>query len=226
MSSPTSKFFATQIIHRPHPEAVIYDLTSTSSTRITLPSGSTWSSGLHWHKTYTEYLRLIQGSIRVVLGNEEHIITAQPEQIDSDQNVLVVEIGVRHEWCRAVVDDGVEVIVEESTDPRDGMKTVFFWAVNAVVLEGIEQIKSSKSAFGRWFAEWLLWWKLMIVFWELDNRPVMYGSRADVQSLSTFGVLALSSFLGSFCRLDVIREDTMPVSVWEMWLKKKEAKLD
>jgi hypothetical protein len=225
MSSATAKFFSSKIIHRPPPEAVIYDLTSPISTRITLPNGSAWSSGLHWHNTHTEYLRLIQGSIRVALGTAEHIITARPGQAKEDQIVLIVERGVRHEWSRAVIDDGLDVIVEESTEPRDGMKSVFFWAVNAVVLEGIERIRGSGSGIGAWFEEWLLWWKLMIVFWELDNWPV-FGGGYFFESLFTFGILTVAGLLGWISGTKVIRKDIMPEDIWELWTNKYEVKSD
>jgi hypothetical protein len=225
MASTTSKFFPSRIIQRPAPEAVIYNLTSTTSTRITLPMGSTWSSGLHWHNTHTEYLRLIQGSIRVVLGSAEHTITARPDEAEEDQIVLIVEKGVQHEWSRAAIDDGIDVIVEESTEPRDGMKTVFFWAVNAVVLEGIERIKGSRTGLGAWIEEWLLWWKLMIVFWELDNWPV-FGGRYFAQSLHTFTVLSVAGWLGWACGTKVIRKDIMPEDAWELWTKRHEVKAD
>jgi hypothetical protein len=226
MSSITSEFFSSKIIRRPLPEAVLYDLNSTSSTRITLPTGSEWSSGLHWHNTHTEYLRLIQGSIRVVLGFEEQIITALPNQTEQDQIVLTVPKGTRHEWSRAIIDDGIDVSVEESTDPTDGLKTVFFWSVNAVVLEGIEGIKGSKTGLGRWFEGWLLWWKLMIVFCELDNWPVFYRGRFGVESLCTYIILASAHILGWIMRLNVIRKNTMPADIWHMWTRRGDSKVE
>lgn len=217
-TSPISRYLETKIIHRAHPEAVIYDLTNPYQTQITLPMNSTWSSGLHWHETHTEYLQILQGSVKVSLNGVEQIVHAP--QPGEEPIVLVVKRGVRHEWSRAELDDGVDVVVVESTDPKDGLKTVFFWSVNAVVLEGMERIKSAKSDYGKALAEWVLWWKLMLVFWDLDNWPVVFGSRDIVQWISTFAVLRLVSFLSWTLDMKVVREESMPIDAWKLWMSR------
>jgi uncharacterized RmlC-like cupin family protein len=110
------------IITRGLPNAVVYNLSDQFQTTITLPSGSTWTSGLHWHETHTEYLRLVKGTIRVRLGNTTSIISAH----DSPEPMEVkVERNVWHEWSRATP-DGEEVIVIERTDPADHENHLFF----------------------------------------------------------------------------------------------------
>ncbi|SPO03469.1 uncharacterized protein DNG_06152 [Cephalotrichum gorgonifer] len=67
-----------RIITRPLPNAVTYDLSSPDRVTITLPPSSTWSSGLHWHESHTEYLQVLRGSIKVRLGDREQIVSASP----------------------------------------------------------------------------------------------------------------------------------------------------
>jgi hypothetical protein len=45
------------VIERPLPDGVIYDMSTVGQVRITLPESSTWSSGLHWHEIHDEYLK-------------------------------------------------------------------------------------------------------------------------------------------------------------------------
>jgi hypothetical protein len=234
-TSPTAQYFSTRIIHRPPPEAVTYDLTNKTSTTITLPTGSKWSSGLHWHNNHTEYLCVLQGSVKIKLGRDEFVVTApspgktgqQSEDGNENGTTVVVERGVRHEWSRAVIDDGVDVIVRESTDPADGEKTIFFWSVNATVLSGIERIKSRRSSIGRGFEDWLLWWKLMILFWELDNWPVLFNLSGiwvvglEVESLITWSILAFAALLGILFGQRGVRERDMPSDIWRLWLSSK-----
>ncbi|KAF2430200.1 hypothetical protein EJ08DRAFT_634029 [Tothia fuscella] len=232
--SKTSPFFSTRIIHRPHPEAVTYDLTSTSHTTITFPINSTWSSGLHWHSNHTEYLEVRQGAVKVTLGRETSIITAtdystqnsltKVSEDGQERKIVIVEKGFRHEWSRAYANDRIDVIVRESTDPDDGMKTVFFWCVNAIVLEGIDRIGSNNSKLRRQLEGLITEWKLMILFWELDNWPVIWDSNGWgelgrwIESVSTFGVLVIAMVLGRVSSVKGVTEKYMPSDVWKIHL--------
>ncbi|MCJ1233927.1 hypothetical protein MMC14_001885 [Varicellaria rhodocarpa] len=106
------------LITRSWPNAVIYDLTHPSHTKITLPRGSTWSSGLHWHETHIEYLRVLKGSVRVRLGDTFSIISVSKAGDNKPVDVKVDQYQM-HEWSRADL-DGEEVVVVERTDPVDG----------------------------------------------------------------------------------------------------------
>ncbi|KAJ9606171.1 hypothetical protein H2200_009132 [Cladophialophora chaetospira] len=109
----------------PPPEAYT---TGNARTRITIPKGSTWSPGAHWHEHYTEHIRVLQGRLKLTLngvvsikGPEDGVVTFQKFEV--------------HDFCRAdggaaegEGDDG-DVVVEEWTDPEDGFKEVFFYNV-------------------------------------------------------------------------------------------------
>lgn len=37
---------------------------------ITIPVGSTWNVGLHWHEEYTESVKVLKGEARITLGKQ------------------------------------------------------------------------------------------------------------------------------------------------------------
>ena len=37
---------------------------------ITVPPGSTWETGLHWHEQYEESVRVLKGKAKVTVGKE------------------------------------------------------------------------------------------------------------------------------------------------------------
>ncbi|KAE9990102.1 hypothetical protein EG327_001875 [Venturia inaequalis] len=224
MPNPLTPFFLTKVIERPGPGSVMYDLTNPHETTITLPAGSTWSSGLHWHESHTEYLRVLRGRVKVILEGEEMVIDAKSS---SKAITVTVPRGTRHEWFRADADFGEDVVVVESTDPSDGEKQVFFWCVSGTVLEGVGNIKANGSKIGRIFYEWLLWWRLCLLFRELDNWPVMLDtgiwSRAlpgirDIEAWFTWVVLILATFLGGLCGMRGVRKEFLPAEVWDRCL--------
>lgn len=137
----------TQALVRLGPEAVVYHLPVDSApsenpilkTTIVLPRYSSWTSGLHFHTTHTEYLRLLRGSIFVELYGELHILSAQAGGTVSIRTGRLLERGLvvkvekyaRHNWGRTEdymripgrfgyhtmveypKDSGDEVVVEE-----------------------------------------------------------------------------------------------------------------
>lgn len=156
-------------IKRGLPSAVLYDLSEPDRVTITLPVGSTWSSGLHWHEKHVEYLRVVKGSVRVALGGQVHTLSAEDETSE-----VRVDRHVWHEWTRASTADGDEVVVVERTDPEDGQKAVFFWNLNGVI------IKAQTLACPPYMSKPLhcmlldIWvtFSLFTLFRDLDNFPV------------------------------------------------------
>ncbi|KAI9751211.1 MAG: 3'-phosphoadenosine 5'-phosphosulfate sulfotransferase, partial [Chaenotheca gracillima] len=81
---------------------------------------------------HTETLRVLAGSISLTLNAADahprwHTYTAR-------DGALTVPRGVAHEW-KPAAGGSTDVIVEESTDPADGLKEVFFRNLNSVLLE-------------------------------------------------------------------------------------------
>lgn len=176
------------VIERSLPNAVTYDLTSSSHVKITLPPASTWSSGLHWHENHTEYLKVVKGSIKVRVGDKESIVSASATR----QPEITVHKYVWHEWQRAE-SGGDEVIVMERTDPADGEKALFFWNLNGVILD-IPKLMSARPSFVDSFPPVLarflvtVWVELhlMVIFGHLDNFPVYFNAPSSQSALLTW----------------------------------------
>ena len=193
-------------ISRPPPSAVIYDLSEPYQTTITLPRGSTWTSGLHWHETHTEYLQVIQGAIQVFLEGKTQIIRPKrlaPNSGDANNTIVRIPPYARHEWQRVsfnsqsvasndVDDTGNEdAIVIERTAPADIDKSIFFWNINGALLSAESFRKIYKSSTGSQNSlvlratsktrvtivdVWLML-SLMAIFQGLDNFPVFVSIR-------------------------------------------------
>jgi len=195
----------TSPIHRPGVDFVTYHIPtsppSTSSpssklkTTIHLHPTSHWTSGLHFHTTHTEHLRLVRGSITVRLGTTLNTYSASAGgQIDAQCRVvapgLIITVPkyVRHNWGRAdhmlrrsriggsgkLPDDwSDDVVVEEWTDPSDSTKPLFFWNLNGVITASADDPKSAPQMVARWMlGGWWIPFQLFVIFWELDNWPV------------------------------------------------------
>ncbi|TVY57999.1 hypothetical protein LCER1_G001081 [Lachnellula cervina] len=185
---------------------------SSPITTITLPPRSTWTSGLHWHETHTEFLRIISGHAWVSISGISRIISAADGH-------LVVPKFARHEWRRAVKEDGdgngntcedeswdhEELVVEEWTEPFDGMKEVFFRNLNSVILD--------TTRHPSWWMDWWLSLQLFVVFAELDNYPVVWPwshGRGMVQYLVTHFVLGVAQVLGRLFGARGVYEEYTP----------------
>ncbi|KAF3044374.1 hypothetical protein E8E12_009826 [Didymella heteroderae] len=198
----------TRAILRQGPEAVAYHIPVSPSTddgtplksTIALPRHSAWTSGLHFHATHTEYLRLIKGAIFVELNNKMKFISALVGgEVDGTgqlvQSGLIIEVPryAFHNWGRLehhndsarspgrraqhediLPEDWTEeVIVEEWTDPSDIAKPLFFWNLNGIITAPGEAILPKRQSLAKGLLG-SLWvdLQLFLVFWELDNWPV------------------------------------------------------
>ncbi|KAG4427174.1 hypothetical protein IFR05_017343, partial [Cadophora sp. M221] len=170
------------------PGSVTYTLPSppysSPYTTITLPVGSTWTSGLHWHETHTEFLQIISGAALITLNNSTHIYT-------SSEGILTIPRYAKHEWQRASraqalgynfffhdsdsssageleictpqeLDD--ELVVREWTQPSDGQKEIFFRNLSGII--------SYSSSTRKWYSDWYVMLQLWILFAAMDNWPV------------------------------------------------------
>src|SRR5690242_3345848 len=117
---------------RPLPNGVTYTLPSPPHTSpvvtITLPPHSTWTSGLHFPATHTEYLSIVKGTALVTLNGVTNTYT-------SSDGVITVPRYARHEWRRAPEIEEDELVVKEWTDPEDGEKEIFFRNLNSAILD-------------------------------------------------------------------------------------------
>jgi len=134
---------------------------STKEVTITLPEGSDWTSGLHWHETHTEYLLIVGGSALVTLDN----VT---KTFNSSDRIITIPRYARHEWKRATSGGG-PLIVKEWTDPADGQKEVFFRNLSSVIQDWVGASGPKQ--------EWWLNWQLWVCFRSLDNWPVLLSGK-------------------------------------------------
>lgn len=160
---------STTVIERGPPNAVLYDLAESDQVKITLPVGSTWSSGLHWHAKHVEYLRIIKGTIRVVLGDQVHTVSAKDEITE-----LRVERNTWHEWRRYDMAHGDDVVVVERIEPDDGQKAVFFWNLNGVIIKAqdLPCPPYMSKLLHRLLLDLWVTLNLLTIFRALDNIPV------------------------------------------------------
>ncbi|XDG10342.1 hypothetical protein ABKA04_009957 [Annulohypoxylon sp. FPYF3050] len=179
---------------RPAPAAVTYDLSVPDQATITVPPGSSWTSGPHWHEAHTEFLQVLAGRARVTLGGRTFVV-------GKEEGVVTVPRGVVHEWRRAdkegeeegdkdgeVGGDG-ELVVREWTEPKDGAKEVFFRNLNGLVLDA-----AASGRGGSWtntFLEIELW----NLFWRADNYPVVL-STGWIGGVATKVVMGLAVTFG------------------------------
>ncbi|KAM0421050.1 hypothetical protein ACHAPT_011121 [Fusarium lateritium] len=222
------------VIDRPLPNAVTYDLSTTGQVKITLPESSTWSSGLHWHETHDEYLKVIKGTIQVQLGGATQLISAK----DNEQPEIKVARYVWHEWQRAVPEG--EVVVIERTVPNDNEKAIFFWNLNGVILKAPRLLSDSIISWLPFRLQGLaldLWitLNLFVIFHHLDNVPVFLNapsfnksSNGTIRSgLQCFDwvvshiVLLLASWGGWALGIRPVQSQFTPADVYEEWWSKR-----
>lgn len=224
-AASTSTATTTQkIFVRPAPAAVVYDLSVPDQATITVPRGSAWTSGAHWHATHTEFLQVLAGRAAVRLGG------AVLPAVGPADGVVVVPRGVVHEWQRSDRgrsrgsgaaaaaagegghgggEDGVgaegaeeggeeeDLVVREWTDPKDGQKEAFFRGLNTIILDAV----AGRPPYGggaRWSA-WMVEIDLWNLFWRLDNWPVVLDGAAWpgwIQGLATRVVFAGAVWMG------------------------------
>ena len=189
-------------ISRSPPSTVVYDLSEPYQTTITLPPGSTWSSELHWHRTHTEYLQVVQGVVQVFLEGKTQVVRARKTSANSaeaDSMVICIPRYARHEWRRApsprqlnAFDDVNEnsknenAVVIERTDPADVEKSIFFRNLNGAILsaeslrEAFKVPEDERTSLTSGFMEKSrllildIWLtlSLLVIFREFDNYPV------------------------------------------------------
>jgi uncharacterized RmlC-like cupin family protein len=229
------------IIERPLPNGVIYDMSTAGQVRITLPTTSTWSSGLHWHETHDEYLKVVQGTIRVRLGDSMQVISAT----EGNQPEIKVARYVWHEWQRAGP-EGEEVVVVERTEPDDNDKSIFFWNLNGVILNAPKMLSDDSSFASRLpaglqgpFLDFWIPLNLFVIFRSLDNIPVFLNapdffkvSDARLRSLLKLVdwvvshiVLLIACWVGWVLSVQPVRSSYTPDDAYAAWqLRRQDGK--
>lgn len=200
----------TRPILRTGSQAVAYHIPSAPPTNdsenlkitIALPRGSAWTSELHFHTRYTEYLRVVKGAVFVeISGIAKHISASSGGEVDLStvqliREGLVAEVPpyARHNWGRLEhyidlneqkhvqwiwpEDWFEEVVMEEWTDPCDISKPLFFWNLNYVLTAlNAAYLSMIQRHITIALGDWWEYLHLYAIFWELDNWPVLVDNR-------------------------------------------------
>lgn len=222
------------VIERGPPNAVLYDLAESDHVTITLPVGSTWSSGLHWHEKHVEYLHVVRGSVRMILGNQVLTVSARDETSE-----VRIDRKVWHEWRRADTETGEDVVVVERTEPEDGQKAVFFWNLNGVIVKAQHLAcppYMSKLLHHILLESWVTL-SLFTIFGTLDNVPVFINTPAAfskrgftfadktlghvlLQSTDRYAshlILWVVSLVAWGLGIQPVRREFTPDNEWERW---------
>ncbi|KAG8169500.1 hypothetical protein KVR01_000245 [Diaporthe batatas] len=226
------------VIKREAPDAVVFDLSEPHQVTVTLPAGSTWSSGLHWHEHHVEYLRVVKGRVQVTLDSQVRTISAS----DAETEVRV-DRNVWHDWRRADVEDDEDVVVVERTEPEDGEKAIFFWNLNGVILKA-QDMKCPPympKLLHRLLLDAWVTLSLFAIFRVLDNTPVFvnilhaFSKRGFVFAEKTLGhtalravdvvisrvLLLLASAISLIFGIRAVRDEFTPNEVRQNWIASK-----
>ncbi|KAI9701935.1 MAG: hypothetical protein M1836_001279 [Candelina mexicana] len=143
---------------RPGQVTYSFDPSDPNTTTIILPPRSTWTSGLHWHETHTEFLQVIQGIACVQLQGKTLVLNAA-------DGPITIPAFAKHQWMRVCTQGNDEdLVVKEWTSPADGQKQIFFRNLSSVIQEDYNNVWMPMS--------WLITLQLFAIFGALDNYPV------------------------------------------------------
>ncbi|KAI9810844.1 MAG: hypothetical protein M1827_006051 [Pycnora praestabilis] len=177
---------------------VTYAIEDSSPTiTVTVPAGSYWTSGLHWHENHTEFLQIVRGRALVNLNGNCRVYTPRDDTVR-------VERFSKHEWKRAPkesesAEEG-DLIVKEWTDPADGQKEIFFRNLSSIFGEDY-----SDSYFP---VGWWITLQLFVIFYSLDNFPVIVDGFAG--GLITHMLLGFATLVGKSLGLKSIYPEYTP----------------
>ncbi|MCJ1386502.1 hypothetical protein MMC17_009628 [Xylographa soralifera] len=130
---------------------------------IRVPPSSSYRVDLHYHMKHTEYLRVVKGSAEVTLGPLTRTYTK------ANGSIRIARFVV-HGWSRATV-GGEELIVQEWTDPADGVKEVFFRNLFSVLFDAANM----KEDFSKLLPiGWWVGWQILVTSFGMDEFPLLF----------------------------------------------------
>ncbi|MCJ1285604.1 hypothetical protein MMC26_004945 [Xylographa opegraphella] len=175
---------------------------STSTTvLIRVPTSSSYTVDLHYHMKHTEYLRVVQGSAKVTLGPLTRTYTKA-------DGIIHIAKFVVHGWTRATA-DGEELILQEWTDPADGVKEVFFRNLFSVIFDAA----NTKEDFSKLLPMgWWVGWQILVISSGMDETPLLFESLGSglIAQLVAAVTLWLAAFVGGLVGLRVCYKEYTP----------------
>ena len=206
---------------------------------LTVPSGSPWATGRHWHNGYTEYWKMISGGMLISINNDSYVLTeATP--------MLSLPPKTRHEIMRwdcpgrtghqkaaqeafkkDMMAKGLSKELEklgkqdlraaqllnpeEPTKPGDGEKEVFFRNMLSTLSEPRTDI----------LGEVLRLIQIVVIYKNLDAQMVVVdmrpesgnGWRGMVEEILWWLVASMASLVGAVFDLKPVNEAYTPDSL-------------
>ena len=162
-------------------------------------------TGLHWHETHTEYLRVSSGKASVTIDGVTSII-------DSNSSEICIRKEVVHGWG-VIENDEEELIIWERIESGDGEKEIFFRSmVSSLVDSSMGNLYSPQADFRRLsFGEIL---QFFLPFRYLDNYPVVWNGFG--KRYITYSLLKIVDLCGRlFFGLQAIYIEYTPEHFWE-----------
>jgi hypothetical protein len=132
-----------------------------------------------------------------------------------------------------------EVIVEEWTDPADISKALFFWNLNGVITASQDMSLTERQGIVEVvFGSWWLPFQLFVMFWELDNWPILFRfnhstgiyftnsicNRLEMlaEYLTTFIVLFTATLLSKILGVRAVSQKRTPEGLWNAYQKRSQ----
>lgn len=128
----------------------------------TFPRGSGLDTSLHWHESYTEYMKVLRGRALVSLDGVEKVYTAEDDEVVI--HPYVWHIVRRADRGKVEGGDDEELVIHERTDPADGEKEIFF-------RNGLSMILDAKAELERLSFRFIL--EGMALMAQTDLYPVL-----------------------------------------------------
>ncbi|MCJ1398923.1 hypothetical protein MMC11_002124 [Xylographa trunciseda] len=177
---------------------------NSAAVLIRVPPSSSYTVDLHYHMKHTEYLRVVQGSAKITLGN----VTKTYTKVDG---TIRIARFVVHGWRRAAA-EGEELILQEWTDPADGVKEAFFRNLFSIIFDAANM----KEDFSRLLPMgWWVEWQILMVSSGMDEFPLLVKSLESglAAQLVSAILLWLAAVLGWLVGLKVCYNEYTPLTI-------------
>ena len=225
----------------PPPEVGRISFNEPSKIGLSVPIGSAWTSGRHWHDYHVEHYKVLSGAMLITMNNNSYVIT-------EDSPILSIPRKVRHELMRwdcpgrtnhqkaaqeAFRKDMIakgrfkeleelgaqEVQAEESTTPEDGEKDIFF----RNFLSAMSEPRTSM------LGEVLRYIQIVIIYQGLDARMVVVdmqpesenGWRAMIEETIWWLIVSMANLVGVLFGLESVNKAYTPDPLFSQWEERK-----
>ena len=217
----------------PPPTAVTLNFLSDRPglTQAVMPSGSTFSTGRHWHDDHVEHIIVKRGAVLLTIGNQSKVVTSE-DPVNNDGAMVEIPCKKRHEvmrWDRLGlkghqkdVQDAFkgsaraeeldrlsaeDMVLEEWTSPNDRMKELFLRQLLSAIMEPRQGFYTAIKPL-----------HILNIMAHLDSRQVLVdlgaegseGWKGKIEEVISSFVLRTASALGLPCGLWPVTPEYTP----------------